>query len=164
MEKEIKQKTILSSIEVPFVEDAVQEGLLDEVVHSKLDAQGRAYATGRRKTSSARMWISSGDSVTVNGKKINDYFPVEFLRFHALEAMRVTGINKLNINCTVKGGGLSGQAGAIRHALARAILNYDPMVKHKLKEFSLLTRDSRKKERMTPGLRSARVPQQFSKR
>ncbi len=158
--KETKNKGLTSAIEVPFVEDSVE----DVVETSKLDAQGRASATGRRKRASARVWVSTGDSFTVNGREFDQYFPQESLRKYILEPLEVVGLSKAKIYSTVVGGGLVGQAGAIRHGISRALVNLDPTFRAVLRVGDYLTRDSRKKERKTPGFRTARKPQQFSKR
>lgn len=157
---EVKKKTLTSAIEVPFVEDAVVE----EVETSKLDSKGRALATGRRKRASARVWLSTGDSVTVNGREFDNYFPHYSLRKFILEPLEAVGMESAKIYSTVAGGGAVGQAGAIRHGIARALVNFDPSFHTVLRAGDYLTRDSRKKERKTPGFRTARKPQQFSKR
>ena len=133
----------------------------------KLDKQGRAYGTGRRKDSVARVWIKRGSGkVMVNGKDAEAYFGRPTLRmimnqpFVALDEN-----NKFDVTCTVKGGGLSGQAGAIRHGIARALDNYDPAAFHKiLRKCGFLTRDSRVVERKKYGKAKARRSFQFSKR
>lgn len=160
MNKEVKKRSLTSAIEVPFVEGAVVE----EIEVSKLDKFGRASATGRRKRASARIWLSTGDSMVVNDKDFAAYFPQESLRKYILEPLSLVGMHKAKIFSTVCGGGLVGQAGAIRHGISRALVNFDPTFRNVLRAGDYLTRDSRKKERKTPGFRTARKPQQFSKR
>lgn len=160
IEEEKKVRSLTSSIEVPFVEEAVVE----EVETSKLDQFGRASATGRRKRASARIWISTGESFTVNGKPFEEYFPTESLRKYILEPLAVVGIDKMKVFSTVCGGGLVGQAGALRHGISMALINFDPTFRPALRAGNYVTRDNRKKERKTPGFRTARKPQQFSKR
>jgi len=160
IEMENNVRSLNSSIEVPIVEDAVEE----EVQTSKLDEFGRARATGRRKRSSARVWIATGDSVTVNGRKFEEYFPQDSLRRFILEPLAVVGMDKMKIITTVKGGGLVGQAGAIRHGISLALVNFDPTFRPALRTGNYVTRDNRKKERKTPGFRTARKPQQWNAR
>lgn len=161
MEKDVKRRELTSAIEVPIVEEAV---VVDEVEHSRLDEKGRAAATGRRKTSSARVWISSGDTMTVNGKDLNKYFPTDSLQRYVFEPVAAVGLDKIKVYATVCGGGLVGQAGALRHGIARALVNLDPTFRVILRAGDYLTRDSRKKEREKPGFRTSRKSQQFSKR
>jgi small subunit ribosomal protein S9 len=143
-----------------MVEAAVQEK------EAKLDAQGRAYGTGRRKNSSARVWVKYGSGkVTVNGKDITAYFGRPVLRMIINQVFSVTNTEKkIDVVCTVKGGGLSGQAGAIRHGIARAMDNLDPAHHTDLKRAGFLTRDSRVVERKKFGKAKARRSFQFSKR
>ncbi len=124
------------------------------------------YGTGRRKKSIARVRIIPGTGViTVNGRDIDDYFGLETLKLIVNQPFGVTGTQgKFDIIATVKGGGISGQAGAIRHGLARALLAADPGYKPALKAAGLLTRDPRMKERKKYGLKAARRAPQFSKR
>jgi small subunit ribosomal protein S9 len=127
----------------------------------------RFYATGRRKEASARVWIRPGSgAVTINGKGIEQYFKREVLRmilqqpFEAVEGLKGTW----DINASVKGGGLSGQAGAIRHGLARALILQDEKLRPAMKKAGLLTRDARRVERKKYGRPGARKRFQFSKR
>ena len=124
------------------------------------------YGTGRRKKSIARVRIIPGTGViTVNGRDIDDYFGLETLKLIVNQPFGVTEtMGKFDIIATVKGGGISGQAGAIRHGLARALLAADPEYKPALKAAGLLTRDPRMKERKKYGLKAARRAPQFSKR
>ena len=124
------------------------------------------YGTGRRKKSIARVRIIPGSGViTINGRDIDDYFGLETLKLIVNQPFGVTGTTgKFDIITTVKGGGISGQAGAIRHGLARALLQADENYRPALKAAGLLTRDPRMKERKKYGLKAARRASQFSKR
>jgi small subunit ribosomal protein S9 len=123
-------------------------------------------ATGRRKTSIARVNISPGNGqILINKKPVNVYFPRETLRMVIRQPIELAGITgKYNITATVSGGGLSGQASAIRHGIARAIVNMDSDLRLRLKKEGLLTRDPREKERKKYGQKGARKRFQFSKR
>ena len=124
------------------------------------------YGTGRRKTSTARVFLSPGSGqVTINGRPMETFFPNDVLRMivnQPLEIVEREGTYDLNV--TVKGGGCSGQAGAIRHGLSRALVTLDPELRPALKAAGLLTRDPRKKERKKYGQKGARARFQFSKR
>ncbi len=124
------------------------------------------YGTGRRKKSIARVRIVPGSgAVKINGRDIDDYFGLETLKLIVNQPFTVTGtVGKFDIISTVKGGGVSGQAGAIRHGLARALLQADENYRPALKAAGLLTRDPRMKERKKYGLKAARRASQFSKR
>ena len=124
------------------------------------------YGTGRRKTSVARVRVIPGTgSITVNGKSAEEYFGLDTLMLIINQPFAVTGTEgKFDILCTVKGGGLSGQAGAIRHGTSRALLQADDNFRAPLKKAGLLTRDPRMKERKKYGLKAARRASQFSKR
>jgi small subunit ribosomal protein S9 len=128
--------------------------------------KGRAYATGRRKNAVARVWIKRGGGrITVNGKALEVYFARPVLRMllqqPLVSANRAT---QFDVECTVVGGGLSGQAGAVRHGLARAMIGYEPELRPLLKKGGFLTRDSRAVERKKYGRAKARRSFQFSKR
>ncbi len=124
------------------------------------------FATGRRKTSVARVMIRSGEGkITINGKTPEEYFPTKNEIHTILKPLEVTdNLDKWDINVTVKGGGFTGQAGAIRHGIARALVEVDPDSKPALSKNKLLTRDSRMVERKKPGKPKARKSFQFSKR
>ena len=124
------------------------------------------YGTGRRKKSVARVRIVPGTGViTINGKNIDEYFGLETLKLIVNQPFGTTGTSgKFDIIATVAGGGISGQAGAIRHGLARALVKADESYKPALKAAGLLTRDPRMKERKKYGLKAARRASQFSKR
>ena len=132
----------------------------------KLDAQGRAYATGKRKDAVARVWISPGAGrILVNNKDFTEYFARPVLQMivqQPLTAASRTG--QYDIRATVSGGGLSGQAGALRHGLSQALTRYEPELRPVLKKGGFLTRDSRVVERKKYGRAKARRSFQFSKR
>ncbi len=132
----------------------------------KIDAQGRAYATGRRKESVARVWLKPGAGrITVNGRDVETYFARPVLRMIMNQPFEAAGrAQQFDVVCTVKGGGLSGQAGAVRHGISRAMVAYDPTLRPALKSGGFLTRDSRRVERKKYGLAKARRSFQFSKR
>lgn len=124
------------------------------------------YGTGRRKNSVARVRVYNGTGkVTINDRDIDDYFGLETLKLIVRQPMAVTGTEgKFDIVVRVAGGGVSGQAGAIRHGLSRALLGYDENLRSALKKAGFLTRDPRMKERKKYGLKAARRAPQFSKR
>ena len=132
----------------------------------KLDFKDSKYATGRRKTSSARIYLSSGKGkITVNDKQLDVYFGRKVAQMLVMQPLEMTELkDKLDINIKVKGGGSFGQAGAIRHGISRALISYDEELRPQLKKAGLLTRDPRKVERKKPGLVKARKSKQFSKR
>ncbi|MCR5690893.1 MAG: 30S ribosomal protein S9 [Eubacterium sp.] len=124
------------------------------------------YGTGRRKSSIARVFLTPGTGkVTINKKDIDDYFGLETLKIIARQPLEATSTaDKYDVVCTVKGGGFTGQAGAIRHGIARALNEADADFRPVLKKAGYLTRDSRMKERKKYGLKKARRAPQFSKR
>ncbi len=124
------------------------------------------YGTGRRKSSSARVFLTPGSGkIVINDKDIKDYFGRETARMLARQPLEHLGLNdQFDVRCTVTGGGITGQAGAIRLGLSRALLESDDSLKSALKEHNFLTRDARKVERKKVGLRKARRSVQFSKR
>lgn len=132
----------------------------------KIDAQGRAYATGRRKESVARVWLKPGAGrITVNGREVEKYFARPVLRMIMNQPFEAAGkAQQFDVMCTVTGGGLSGQAGAVRHGISRAMVAFDPGLRPALKSGGFLTRDSRRVERKKYGLAKARRSFQFSKR
>ena len=146
------------------MENQLSTGLDKKIV--KLDFKDTKYATGRRKKSIAKVWLKKGSgNVYVNGKKMNDYFQKQNLRTAIFRPLTlVNRQSEFDVICSVKGGGLSGQAGAIIHGLARAILLFEPDLKQILKKEKLTTRDSRAVERKKYGRRKARRSFQFSKR
>ena len=132
----------------------------------KLDAHGRAYATGKRKNAIARVWVKPGPGkITVNGKVHDSYFARPVLRMILKQPLLlVNRSSQYDVVCTVTGGGLSGQAGAVRHGLSRALTLYEPDLRPALKKAGFLTRDSRVVERKKFGKAKARRSFQFSKR
>lgn len=125
------------------------------------------YGTGRRKSSVARVHLfpNGTGSITVNGRSIDEYFGLDTLKMLVRQPLEATGnTGKMDVVATVTGGGVSGQAGAIRHGLSRALLQHDPELRGDLKKAGFLTRDPRMKERKKYGLKAARRAPQFSKR
>ena len=124
------------------------------------------YGTGRRKKSVARVRVQAGTGkITINDRDIDDYFGLETLKLIVRQPLTLTGTTeKFDIVCRVNGGGVTGQAGAIRHGLSRALLQYDENLRAELKKAGFLTRDPRMKERKKYGLKGARRAPQFSKR
>ncbi|TVR08354.1 MAG: 30S ribosomal protein S9 [Salinarimonadaceae bacterium] len=132
----------------------------------KLDAQGRAYATGKRKNAIARVWIKPGTGkVTINDRDLEVYFARPVLRLVLNQPLQLTNrFGQYDVNVTVVGGGLSGQAGAVRHGISKALTYYEPELRAILKKEGFLTRDSRIVERKKYGRAKARRSFQFSKR
>ncbi len=138
-----------------------------EVVRKpNIDSLGRSYGTGRRKDAVARVWIKPGNGkITINGRAFEDYFPRPAHRIGLLQPFVETKTSgQYDIMCTVKGGGISGQAGAIRHGISRALDQYAPELHVLLSKAGFLTRDSRTVERKKYGQKKARKRFQFSKR
>jgi small subunit ribosomal protein S9 len=137
-----------------------------ELREPQIDAQGRAYATGRRKNAVARVWLKPGSGkVTINGREGAVYFARPVLRMMIAQPFGVTNrLGQFDVIATVTGGGLSGQAGAIRHGISRALTNYEPGLRPALKAGGYLTRDSRVVERKKYGRAGARRSFQYSKR
>ena len=135
-------------------------------VEPKIDEFGRSYGTGRRKEAVARVWIKPGSGkITINGKDWEQYFARPVLRMVLEAPMIVTDRRtQFDVICTVKGSGLSGQAGAIRHGITRALMAYEPSLRPVLKPHGFITRDSRVVERKKYGRAKARRSFQFSKR
>ena len=124
------------------------------------------YGTGRRKTSTARVFIKPGSgNITINGRSIDDFFGRETLRMIVRQPLVVAeSTDRFDISITVKGGGISGQAGAIRHGITRALMEYDETLRPALRKAGFVTRDARRVERKKVGLHKARKKPQFSKR
>ncbi|OUS13333.1 30S ribosomal protein S9 [Rhodospirillales bacterium 47_12_T64] len=158
------EETLNSLSDLGDVTPAAEESAI--VAEPKLDAQGRAYATGKRKGAIARVWLKPGTGViTVNGREEAVYFARPVLRMmlaQPFETVERTG--QFDIVCTVKGGGLSGQAGAVRHGVSKALTYFEPGLRPALKARGFLTRDARVVERKKYGKRKARRSFQFSKR
>ena len=136
------------------------------VHEKKVDAQGRAYATGKRKNAVARVWIKPGKGqITINGRDQEIYFARPVLRMMIAQPLQVTDrLGQFDVIVTVEGSGLSGQAGAVRHGLSKALTYYEPGLRALLKPHGFLTRDSRVVERKKYGRAKARRSFQFSKR
>ncbi len=132
----------------------------------KIDAQGRSYATGKRKNAVARVWIKPGPGkIGVNGRDVETYFARPVLRMLINQPFQAASREgQYDVVCTVKGGGLSGQAGAVRHGISKALSAFEPALRPVLKKGGFLTRDSRVVERKKYGKRKARRSFQFSKR
>jgi small subunit ribosomal protein S9 len=142
------------------------ESLAEAAREPVRDELGRSYATGKRKDAVARVWIKPGSGkVTVNGKELNSYFARPVLQMILRQPFEVAGVeDQFDVMATVKGGGLSGQAGAVKHGISQALQLYDPTLRAPLKAAGFLTRDSRVVERKKYGKRKARRSFQFSKR
>ncbi|HEV7274999.1 MAG TPA: 30S ribosomal protein S9 [Devosiaceae bacterium] len=136
------------------------------VYEQKLDAQGRAYATGKRKNAIARVWIKPGNGkITVNGKDFNLFFARPVLQMILQQPIvAASRTDQYDVVATVSGGGLSGQAGAVRHGISQALTRFEPELRPVLKKGGFLTRDSRVVERKKYGKAKARRSFQFSKR
>ncbi|WP_306257251.1 30S ribosomal protein S9 [Pararhizobium sp. IMCC21322] len=149
------------------VMDAESEAVEAAPVHvQKLDEHGRAYATGKRKDAVARVWLSPGAGrITVNGKPFDGYFARAVLQLVVRQPLVAADRDtQYDINATVAGGGLSGQAGAVRHGISKALTYFEPALRGNLKQGGFLTRDSRVVERKKYGKAKARKSFQFSKR
>ena len=136
------------------------------VSNLNLDNQSKIYATGKRKNSIARVWLKKGDGkISINGKSLNKYFSRPVLQMVVNQPLElINSENEYDIKATVKGGGLSGQAGALRHGISKALTLYDIGFRPALKKVGFLTRDPRVVERKKYGLAKARRSYQFSKR
>ena len=143
--------------------DDKEEAIINE---PKIDTLGRSYATGRRKESTARVWVKRGTGkISINGKEMVNYFARPVLQMQLNFVFDVTERkDQFDVIATVKGGGLSGQAGAVRHGLSRALCLFEPDLRKPLKSAGMLTRDSRVVERKKYGRAKARKSFQFSKR
>ena len=157
--KETNSLDDLSKLKVDDKEEAV-------VNEPKIDTFGRSYATGRRKESTARVWVKRGTGkISINGKEMVNYFARPVLQMQLNFVFDVTERkDQFDVIATVKGGGLSGQAGAVRHGLSRALCLFEPDLRKPLKSAGMLTRDSRVVERKKYGRAKARKSFQFSKR
>jgi len=128
--------------------------------------QHLGYGTGRRKEAVARVWLYPGEGeFVINGRSLEEYFPRQTLRDQVMESLGVAGsVGRYSVVATIRGGGISGQAGALRHGIARALVDCDETLRSELKKAGLLRRDPRMKERKKYGLKKARKRPQFSKR
>ena len=151
-----------SDIKQPFQDNKESTDIKQPI----LDNKERSYATGKRKNSIARVWLKKGEGkISINGKSIKDYFSRPVLQMIVNQPLEVIqGTDNYDIMATVKGGGLSGQAGALRHGISKALTLYDIGLRQVLKKVGFLTRDSRVVERKKSGLAKARRSYQFSKR
>jgi small subunit ribosomal protein S9 len=156
----------LSSLQDLKSTDVAAQQAAAPVYLQKLDKQGRAYATGKRKDAVARVWIKPGTGkVTVNDRPIEVYFARPVLRMILQQPLGIAKrVGQYDLTVAVAGGGLSGQAGAVRHGLAKALTHYEPELRSVLKKEGFLTRDSRTVERKKYGKKKARRSFQFSKR
>lgn len=158
-------ETTLSSLQ--DLKEAASEPVQEAPVYEqKLDDQGRAYATGKRKDAIARVWIKPGSGkIVINGRDFDTYFARPVLRMIVQQPLVVAArTGQYDLMVTVAGGGLSGQAGAVRHGLSKALTNFEPELRSVLKRGGFLTRDSRVVERKKYGRAKARRSFQFSKR
>ncbi len=162
MAEENKEKNSLDDLSKLKVDDK-EVAILNE---PKIDTLGRSYATGRRKESTARVWVKRGTGkISINGKEMVNYFARPVLQMQLNFVFDVTERkDQFDVIATVKGGGLSGQAGAVRHGLSRALCLFEPDLRKPLKSAGMLTRDSRVVERKKYGRAKARKSFQFSKR
>ena len=162
MAEENKETNSLEDLSKLKVDDK-EEANLNE---PKIDKLGRSYATGRRKESTARVWVKRGTGkISINGKEMVNYFARPVLQMQLNFVFDVTERKEqFDVIATVKGGGLSGQAGAVRHGLSRALCLFEPDLRKPLKSAGMLTRDSRVVERKKYGRAKARKSFQFSKR
>jgi len=156
-------KSALQDAGSEIVPEAPEEQV---IVEPKIDEHGRAYATGRRKNAIARVWIKPGNGkIIVNGRDQEVYFARPVLRMVIAQPFETAErVDQFDVFATVTGGGLSGQAGAVRHGLSRALVNYEPGLRRVLKAAGFMTRDSRVVERKKYGRKKARRSFQFSKR
>ncbi|BBK37417.1 30S ribosomal protein S9 [Allostella sp. ATCC 35155] len=162
-------KDALAAAQNPPAEGAEPSAVEPEAVvlrERQVDQFGRAYATGKRKNAIARVWLKPGTgAITVNGKDLETYFARPVLRMIINQPFQVTTREEqFDIYCTVVGGGLSGQAGAVRHGISKALSDFEPALRPALKKVGFLTRDSRVVERKKYGKAKARRSFQFSKR
>lgn len=167
--EDLKEVTADAVVAAAVAEDKAPEIAEDDApveYVQKLDAQGRAYATGKRKDAIARVWIKPGKGIiTVNGREEAVYFARPTLRMVIGQAFEVAGrVGQYDVVATVKGGGLSGQAGAVRHGISKALTYYEPELRAAVKAAGFLTRDARVVERKKYGKAKARRSFQFSKR
>lgn len=169
----VEKKVALSELKTELKKEVIVKPAASKKVSQeessnkqKLDDQGRAYATGRRKDSIARVWIKPGKGkIVINTRQFEHYFARPTLRMIISQPFETAGrVGGYDVVCTVAGGGLSGQAGALRFGISRALVNFEPELRKALKAGGFLTRDSRTVERKKYGRRKARRSFQFSKR
>ena len=164
--EEIKEKKIKNLSDLKEITKDTEVETKPEEIIPKKDSLGRSYATGKRKLSIARVWIKRGSGkIEVNGKESSKYFGRPVLQMIVESPFKVTDRqNEFDVSSTVNGGGLSGQAGALRHGISQALVHFEPEIRPKLKSEGFLTRDSRVVERKKYGRAKARRSFQFSKR
>lgn len=165
--EDLKEVTAEAAVAAGAAEDTKSEVAEEQIEYvQKLDEHGRAYATGKRKDAIARVWIKPGKGViTVNGREEEVYFARPTLRMIISQAFEVADrVGQYDVVATVKGGGLSGQAGAVRHGISKALTHYEPDLRAVVKAAGFLTRDARVVERKKYGRAKARRSFQFSKR
>ena len=168
MQKDKQMELKENNDEIKSFEGLSSEKTDSEVIlpEKQVDDLGRSYATGKRKDAVARVWVKHGSgNISINGKSSNDYFARPVLRMLINQPLVASDRKEqLDITCSVTGGGLSGQAGAVRHGISKALVLFEPELKKILKSGGFLTRDSRVVERKKYGRRKARRSFQFSKR
>ena len=168
MEKDKQMELEENNDEIKSFEDLNSEKTNNDMIlpEKQIDDLGRSYATGKRKDAVARVWVRQGSgNISINGKSSNDYFARPVLRMLINQPLIASDRKEqLDITCSVTGGGLSGQAGAVRHGISKALVLFEPELKKTLKSGGFLTRDSRVVERKKYGRRKARRSFQFSKR
>ncbi len=165
--KDLKDLKDAVTSEAPKAKEVISEEVAEEKKREpKLDKLGRSYATGRRKDAVARVWLKPGKgAVIVNGRDQTIYFARQTQRLILNQPFLISDkVGHFDVMCTVKGGGLSGQAGAVRHGISRALENFDPELRPALKKAGMLTRDARTVERKKIGKHKARRSKQWAKR
>lgn len=165
MSEKVSLNELKGALNTPVVSSTAKVEKKREYVRT-VDKLGRAYATGKRKDAVARVWIKSGSGkVVINGQTQEVYFKRAVLRMMLNQPFQVTNReNSFDVMCTIKGGGLSGQAGALKHGISKALVGFEPELRAVLKKEGFLTRDSRVVERKKYGKPKARRSFQFSKR
>jgi small subunit ribosomal protein S9 len=165
MSEKVSLNELKGALSTPVVTSNATVEVKREYVRT-VDKLGRAYATGKRKDAIARVWIKAGSGkVIINGKAQEVYFKRAVLRMMLNQPFQVTNReNNFDVMCTIKGGGLSGQAGALKHGISKALVGFEPDLRALLKKEGFLTRDSRVVERKKYGKPKARRSFQFSKR
>ena len=165
-DKKAGPKTLTDLKDLATVAEAMAPAEVEAPREPRLDSKGRAYSTGKRKNAIARVWVMPGPGrITVNGRDVKTYFARPVLRMIINQPFAAASREgQYDVMCTVTGGGLSGQAGAVRHGISRALTEFEPALRPVLKKGGFLTRDSRVVERKKYGRRKARRSFQFSKR
>lgn len=166
MSEKVSLNELKGALNTPVVNAAVTATETKREYVRKVDSLGRSYATGKRKDAVARVWIKAGSGkVVINGQTQEVYFKRAVLRMMLNQPFQVTNReNSFDVVCTIKGGGLSGQAGALKHGISKALVSFEPELRSVLKKEGFLTRDSRVVERKKYGKPKARRSFQFSKR